>query len=65
MVDLRNINLDDFEVMNAPKREQQPKQRVRCTFYRVKPGGYKPTQTDLTITEMPKELYNAFFQERV
>ena len=65
MVDLKNLNLDDFEVIDAPKREMNRDQKVRCTFFRVKPGSYKPAHSDLTITDMPKELYDAFFQERV
>lgn len=65
MVDLKNICLDEFEVVDAPKHELKPGQKVRCTFFRVKPGSYKPAHSNLTTTDMPKELYDAFFQERV
>ena len=65
MVDLKNINLDNFEVVTAPKHELKPGQKVHCTFYRVKQGSYKPAYSNLTITDMPKELYDAFFQKRV
>ncbi len=65
MVDLKNISLNDFEVVDAPKHELKRGRKVRCTFFRVKPGSYKPAHSNLTITDMPKELYDAFFQERV
>lgn len=65
MVELKNIRWSDFEVVDAPKHELKPGQKVQCTYFRVNPGSYKPVHSNLTITDMPKELYDAFFQARV
>ena len=64
MVDLKSINSDDFEVIEAPKRGLKPVREVWCTFFRVKQGDYRPSHSNLTITDMPKELYDAYFQFR-
>ena len=63
MIDLKKAKLDDFQLIKASRRETEAK--ARCTFYRVKPGTYTPKHTSHRITEMPKELYDEFFQKGV
>ena len=65
MMDLMNPKWETFECIDMPKRERKPGQKVRCTFYKIKPGSYKPERREHQITDMPKELYEAFFQARV
>ena len=62
----KDFGIEDFIDMGSlPKRELKPGQKVRCTFYKIKPGSYKPERREHQITDMPKELYEAFFQARV
>ena len=39
--------------------------KVLCTFYRAKAGCCVPKRKHYKITDMPKELYNEFFQKKV
>ena len=63
MFDLKNASLEDFTLIEAPKHDKSKK--VRCTFYRVKPGCHKPAHKNRRISDMPKGLYNEFFQKGV
>ncbi len=63
MIDLKNLKLEDLEIVSSHQR--LPKEKSRCTFYRVKPGSYMPKRTKHRIADLPKELYNEFFQKRV
>ena len=63
MIDLKNAKLEDFQLVKARQRENGSK--IRCTFYRVKPGSYTPKHNTHRIAEMPKELYDEFFQKGV
>ena len=65
MIDLKNPKLEDFKIIEASKHELKPGQKVHCTFFRLKPGSDKPARRKHAITEMPKEMYEAFFQKRV
>ena len=60
MIDLKNAKLEDFELIEAPKLDRSKK--VRCTFFRVKPGSYKPNYKNRRIADMLKELFHEYFQ---
>ena len=63
MIDLKNAKLEDFKLIEAPKLDTSKK--VRCTFFRVKPGSYKPNYKNRRIADMPKELFHEYFQKGV
>lgn len=63
MIDLKNAKLEDLELIEAPKLNTSKK--VRCTFFRVKPGSYKPMYKNRRIADMPKELFHEYFQKGV
>lgn len=63
MIDLKNAKLEDFELIEAPRLDTSKK--VRCTFFRVKPGSYKPKYKNRRIADMPKELFHEYFQKGV
>lgn len=63
MIDLKDLKLDELEIVKSHQR--LPKDKVRCTFYRVKPGSYMPARKKHRIADLPKELYNEFFQKGV
>ena len=61
----KDFDMSDFTIVEMPQREIKPGQKVRCTFFRLKPSSYKPARQKLEISEMPKEMYEALFQKRV
>ncbi len=65
MIDLKNLRLADYQVVEIPKNPRNTEHKMRCTFYHVKPGSYRPERKAHLITDMPIELYESFFQERV
>jgi hypothetical protein len=38
MIDLKKAKLEDFEIIKA--RPRDPKKKVVCTYYRIKPDGF-------------------------
>ena len=63
MINLKNAKLEDFELIEASKLNTGKK--VHCTFFRVKPGSYKPMHKNRRIADMPKELFHEYFQKGV
>lgn len=65
MIDLKNPKWEDFDIVEMPKRELASGQKVRCTFYRAVQGACLPGASEYQVTDIPKDWYNEFFQERV
>jgi len=63
MFDLKNAKLEDFEVIKA--RPRDPNKKARCTYYRIKPGSYKPERKQHPITNLPEGFFDEHIQEGV
>ena len=63
MIDLKNLKAEDLEIVKSHQR--LPKGKAHCTFYRVKPGSYSPKRIKHRIADLPKELYDEFFQKEL
>ena len=63
MIDLKDLRLKDLAVIKSHQR--LPKGKAHCTFYRIKRGSYMPKRTKHRIADLPKGLYDEFFQKGV
>ena len=53
MVDLKDAKMEDFRVVRVYQRDQNPDEKVRYTFYRLKFGTYTPKQHNYRHSPMP------------
>lgn len=65
MIDLKNAKMEDFRIVRVHQRELDKDEKVRCTFYRLKPGTYTPKQHKYRHSPIPKEIFNECFRKRV
>ena len=63
MFNLKNAKLEDFEIVKA--RPRDPNKKVRCTYYRIKPGSYVPERKKHTITNLPEGFFDEHIQEGI
>ena len=63
MIDLKNPKLSDFRIVEATPHSSMPK--ARTTFFRAKKGSVMPNSNARYVTDMPKELYNEYFQKGI
>jgi hypothetical protein len=63
MIDLKKAKLEDFEIIKA--RPRDPKKKVVCTYYRIKPENATPKRTDHRIVKLPDGFFNGHIQTGV
>lgn len=54
MVDLKNPHIEDFTVLDSPKRTTT--ERAFNSFFKVKPGSYTIPHTEHPLVKLPKGI---------
>ena len=62
MIDLKNAKLEDFRFIESKKRELKPGEKVRCTFFRAKPGIHLPKRKPYITSVLPKDIFDGHLQ---
>ena len=65
MIDLKKMKLEDFHASKVHQRKLKPGEKVRCTFFRIKPENRTLRREHYKTTELPKEIFDGHLQTGV